>query len=101
MDSDAVQIIGGSNLDYFDLINPAGINAQTVLTGHAGDDRFFIQAVSAAMTINGGAGANRYYISSDAARDRFVSNGVYNDEGGLHSLPASCHLEPCKPLLRP
>src|SRR5262245_20919197 len=52
----AVEIIGGSNLDYFDLINPAGINAPTTLTGHAGNDRFFIEAVPAAMTVNGGAG---------------------------------------------
>ena len=37
-----VEIIGGSNLDYFDLINPAGINAPTTLTGNAGNDRFFI-----------------------------------------------------------
>ena len=76
-----VEIIGGSNLDYFDLINPTGINAPTTLTGHGGDDRFFIQAVPAAMVIDGGSGANRYYISSNSARSLFVSNGVFDDSG--------------------
>jgi hypothetical protein len=87
--ANAVEIFGGSNLDYFDLINPAGINAPTTLTGNAGDDRFFIQAVSAAMTIHGGAGANRYYISSNAARSLFVTDGVFDDRGDDLAFPFS------------
>ena len=69
-----VEIHGGSNLDYFDLINPAGINAPTTLKGYAGDDRFFIQTVPLAMSIDGGDGANRYYVSSNAARNLFRGN---------------------------
>ena len=85
-DPAAVVIRGGSNLDYFDLINPDGIPAQTALFGEGGDDRFFIQSVPAAMTVDGGTGANRYYIASTAARSLFVTDGVFDDTGD--DLPA-------------
>ncbi len=85
----AVEIYGGSNLDYFDLINPNGIDAATTLTGNAGDDRFFIPVVPEDMIVNGGDGANRYYISSNAARSLFVSNGVYDDSGDDLAFPFS------------
>src|SRR6185369_16814733 len=85
--ANSVAIYGGSNLDYFDLINPAGINSPTTVTGNAGDDRFFVQAVPAAMTLDGGAGANRYYISSNAARSLFVTNGIFNDTGDGFAFP--------------
>ncbi len=85
----AVQISGGSNLDYFDLINPAGINAPTTVTGNGGNDRFFVRAAPAPLTLVGGDGANRYYLSSDAARSLFVTNGVYDDLGDGQSFPFS------------
>jgi hypothetical protein len=47
-----------------------------------GDDRFFIPIVRAGstMTVNGGQGADRYYVSSDAARERFMENGFFDDD---------------------
>ena len=87
--ANSVEIYGGSNLDYFDLINPAGINAPTTVTGNAGNDRFFLQAVPATMTIDGGDGANRYYVSSNAARSLFVANGVFDDLGDDLDFPFS------------
>ncbi|MCU0709908.1 MAG: hypothetical protein MUF23_16625, partial [Pirellula sp.] len=79
--SASVQVFGGSNLDFFDLVNPNGIAAPTELYGLNGDDRFFIGTTASAMTVHGGEGANRYYISSNAARSLFLSNGVYSDLG--------------------
>jgi hypothetical protein len=76
-----VEVYGGSNLDYFDVINPNGIQSITHLYGLGGDDRFFIQNVPVAMTVDGGSGANLYYVSSNARRDLFVTNGVFNDSG--------------------
>ncbi|MBS0263399.1 MAG: hypothetical protein JSS02_15765, partial [Planctomycetes bacterium] len=84
-----VEIYGGSNLDYIDLINPAGINAPTKVAGLAGDDRFFVQAAPAALTLMGGAGADRFYLSSNAARSLFLVNGVFNDLGTAQDYPFS------------
>ena len=74
-------ISGGGNIDYFDILTPAGINAggSTTLNGGGGDDRFFIHAVPSAMTINGEAGADRYYLGGNAARSLYSSGGFYDD----------------------
>ena len=74
-----VSIYAGSNLDFFDLTNPNGIQSITSLFGQGGDDRFFIQSVPVAMTIDGGSGANRYYISSNSSRSLFGNNGIFDD----------------------
>src|SRR5262249_36578491 len=47
--------------------------------GNGGDDRCVSEAVPGTMIVNGGAGASRYYIASNAARSLFVNNGVFND----------------------
>ncbi|MCK4660888.1 MAG: FG-GAP repeat protein, partial [Phycisphaerae bacterium] len=77
----AVEIRGGDNLDFIQLRNPNGVNAggSTILTGNNGDDRFFIQGVGTEMTVNAGDGADRIYVSSNAARDLFTGGGFYDD----------------------
>jgi hypothetical protein len=76
-----VVIEGGFDLDDFQLLGSTGINAagQTTLRGHVSDDRFFIQAVAGPMRIEGGAGADRYYVSSNAAKSVFESQGFFDD----------------------
>ena len=74
-----VQVIGGSNRDDFDLINPDGIPATTLIQGLGGDDRFFVPKVIHPMRLEGGDGANRYFVSSNAKRNLFLTAGVYKD----------------------
>ena len=81
----SVVIQGGKGLDYLQIDNPAGINAghATTVRGHDGDDRIFVRAVSAAagstLTLEGGAGADRFFLSSNASKALFM-NGTSYDE---------------------
>ena len=92
-------INGGSEMDYFNLHGSGGTtvvngdNPEDNVTGHAacdpdaanthcpGDDRFFIQGAGGNLTINGGWGADKYYVSSNADRSLYVIDDVYDDDG--------------------
>jgi hypothetical protein len=52
-----------------------------VLQGNGADDRFFLQAAINSMLIEGGEGADRYYISNNAAKALFSTQGFYDDDG--------------------
>ncbi|MCO6457026.1 MAG: hypothetical protein J5I93_17150, partial [Pirellulaceae bacterium] len=79
--ADEVQVMGGNDLDFIQILGTAGINAggTTTLLGNDGSDRFFVQAVINAMTIDGGVGADRYYLSSNAAKSVFSAQGFFDD----------------------
>ena len=51
-----------------------------------GDDRFYIQGGGGSLTINGGWGADKYFVSSGVSKDSFTSNSVYNDDLPLPSM---------------
>ncbi|HEV3341569.1 MAG TPA: hypothetical protein VG125_14480, partial [Pirellulales bacterium] len=78
-----VNIKSGSqtNVDYIELLNPAGINATpagttpawtTTITGGGGDDRIFIDAVAGPTTVAESSGAERIYVASNASRALFT-----------------------------
>jgi hypothetical protein len=71
-----VAIDSGSqtNVDYIELLNPAGINANgtTTITGGGGDDRIFIDAVAGPTTVAESPGAERIYVASNASRALFT-----------------------------
>ncbi|MFN5466550.1 MAG: hypothetical protein ACK5AM_00370, partial [Pirellulaceae bacterium] len=68
-----VRIAGGSNLDSIEITNANGINpgGSTTLIGNDGDDSFYLKAtrpeVGTGMTVDAGKGADRVYLSSNAA----------------------------------
>ncbi|TVS20477.1 MAG: hypothetical protein EA424_03780, partial [Planctomycetaceae bacterium] len=89
----SVTIAGGVDIDFFNLANTSGIEAETIFlygelptlpdtTTKFGDDRFFIRAVreGSTMAVNGGSGADRYYVSSDASKQLFSTQGFYDDD---------------------
>jgi len=78
--ADHAVINGGADFDHITVINP-GTTAE--LNGDDGDDRFYLQAVAAGgqVTINGGVGADKYFVSNTAERDCFLINNVFDDDG--------------------
>ena len=91
-------IYGGTETDYFNLYGSGGTtvvngdDTDNSVTTYAacdstkqncpGDDRFFIQGAGGDLTVNGGWGADKYYVSSDAAKKLYTSSdGVYDDDG--------------------
>jgi hypothetical protein len=83
LQSPEVEIMGGADIDYIQLLGTAGINAggdNTWLMGNASDDKFFVQGSQVALTLQGGSGADRYYLSSTAAKSVFMAEGLYNDD---------------------
>ncbi|MBV5304948.1 MAG: hypothetical protein JZU70_12255, partial [Chlorobium sp.] len=51
-----------------------------------GDDRFYIQGGDGSLTINGGWGADKYFVSSGVSKASFTTNSVYNDDLPLPSM---------------
>ncbi|MFV2067153.1 MAG: beta strand repeat-containing protein [Pirellulales bacterium] len=89
LQADLVEISGGADLDFIQVIGASGINAGGVtrLQGNAADDRFFVQGNPTALTIQGDDGADRYYLSSNAAKELFFFDGVFNDDSGDADRP--------------
>ena len=85
----SLTVDGGPNLDFIQLLNPAGVNpvGTTTINGGSGDDRIFIQAISGPTTVNAGAGADRVYVAGNASVALFTQNGAYVD--GILTDPAS------------
>ncbi|MCA9178731.1 MAG: hypothetical protein KDB14_29920, partial [Planctomycetales bacterium] len=82
---------GNADIDFFELLGTADdtIN-NTKLVGGAADDRFFIQSGVGTLDIQGGDGADRYYLSSVASKALFSSDGFFD----LHEPEA----DPAAPL---
>ena len=57
-----------------------------VTDGCPGDDRFYIQSGGGSLTINGGWGADKYFVSTGVSKATFTSNNVYNDDFPLPSM---------------
>ncbi len=77
----AVNSDSQTNVDYIELLNPAGINATpagattayvTTITGGGGDDRIFIDAVAGPTTVAEAPGAERIYVAQNASRALFT-----------------------------
>ena len=77
-----VEVTGGAGMDFIQITGTGGVNptGNTLLRGNSADDRFFIQSVSGPTTIEGGQGADRYYVSSDASKAGFSTRGFFDLE---------------------
>src|SRR5690606_26305319 len=71
---------------FIQLNNIAGINAgnATVVRGNESDDRIFVRGVSSAegttTRLEGNAGADRFYASSNANKSLFMNGAFYDDD---------------------
>ena len=85
-----VEIEGGDDLDHIQLSHPGGINAggTTFVRGLVSDDRFYIQAVAGATTLEGGPGADRFFVASNASRLLFPNDDLLEDPDPLAPLSA-------------
>ncbi len=93
----SLQVYGGAGMDYIIFKDHSGV---TTLNGDTeddnvdlvappecdaeagpcpGDDRFFIQKADGNLTVYGGIGADKYFVSSEASLDSFTVGGVYDD----------------------
>ncbi|MCA9138364.1 MAG: FG-GAP repeat protein, partial [Planctomycetales bacterium] len=74
-------INSGDDLDFINLASPGGLDATVILGTGDADDRIFVQAVrnGQSLLIDGGVGADRYYISSDAEKSLFSTQGFFDD----------------------
>ncbi|HEY6212913.1 MAG TPA: hypothetical protein VIW45_11545, partial [Vicinamibacterales bacterium] len=80
--ADTVTIQTGEDLDYIQLDNPNGINATgtTIVNAGVSDDSIFVRAVTGTLTLNGGLGADNYYIAGNASRAIFTAaDGSYHE----------------------
>jgi hypothetical protein len=71
-----VEIDGGNYIDHVELGNPGGINAGGTTHVRAGqaDDRLYVRAIAGPTTLHGDAGADRYFIASNATQ-ALIGNG--------------------------
>jgi Ca2+-binding RTX toxin-like protein len=99
--SGVVTVYGGDGLDYITFINAGGVttlngdnsddNVNTnpppscdpLLTTCPGDDRFYIQKADGNLTVNGGVGADKYFVSNTVSPTTFTVGGVYDDSDPL------------------
>jgi hypothetical protein len=81
VDAPNVLLVGGPNIDYIQINNPKGINADgdTVVSGGDSADRVFVRAAPGHLTLQGDAGADRFYLASNANRALFSEQGGYDD----------------------
>jgi hypothetical protein len=81
-------IVGGNNLDYLQLNNASGINAggSTRVVGNGGDDRLYARATTGDTVLDGGAGADRFYLSGNASKALFMVGSAYDDGVGDQAL---------------
>ena len=77
-----LRAIGGADMDFIQLLGTTGVNpdGSTYLIGTSADDRFFVQSVFGETTVQGGSGADRYYVSSNASKARFSQRGFFDLE---------------------
>jgi len=56
------------------------------VVGCPGDDRFYIQSGGGDLTINGGWGADKYFVSTGVSKATFTGPGGYSDDFPLPSM---------------
>ncbi|MFO1065868.1 MAG: hypothetical protein U0892_18550 [Pirellulales bacterium] len=90
----SINIAGGADIDFIEILG-SDIDSNNVrvygesptLPADAtfGDDRIFIQAVKfgSNFIVDGGRGADQYFVSSTASIARLTQNGAYDDTTGV------------------